>query len=200
VTLAGYYRVHAGIYDQTRWSFLFGRRALLEELGGGFAPRSILEVGCGTGTNLRFLASRFSGAELHGLDLSPHMLARARRKLSAHRDRVHLLQGTYPEDAPLLKREGRFDLVLFSYSLSMFQPDWRHALSSVRGSLLPRGRIAVVDFHDSPHGTFKAWMKVNHVRMDSRLLPALENEFSAQSGAIRPVFLGAWTYFTFIGS
>ena len=57
--MRAYYRFHAGIYDATRWSFLFGRKTLLYNLPVRTdIPQSLLEVGCGTGHNLRLLARR----------------------------------------------------------------------------------------------------------------------------------------------
>jgi ubiquinone/menaquinone biosynthesis C-methylase UbiE len=51
-SLRGYYRLHSKIYDATRWSFLFGRHRLIELVASHKTPTRILEVGCGTGTNL----------------------------------------------------------------------------------------------------------------------------------------------------
>ena len=51
--LRRYYRGHARLYDATRWSFLFGRAALIRALARvSPPPRHILEIGCGTGSNL----------------------------------------------------------------------------------------------------------------------------------------------------
>ena len=61
--LAGYYRLHSKIYDSTRWSFLHGRWALVELLAAQGRPNRILEVGCGTGTNLLHLARLFPELE-----------------------------------------------------------------------------------------------------------------------------------------
>lgn len=58
--LSRYYRWHARLYDATRWSFLFGRAALIRSIAGFRAPpRHILEIGCGTGSNLLRLARQF---------------------------------------------------------------------------------------------------------------------------------------------
>ena len=37
-----YYRLHSRIYDATRWSFLFGRAAILREVAKVASPRRIL--------------------------------------------------------------------------------------------------------------------------------------------------------------
>jgi S-adenosylmethionine-diacylgycerolhomoserine-N-methlytransferase len=49
-----YYRLHSRIYAATRWSFLFGRRAILDDIAAATTPARILEVGCGTGKRTRF--------------------------------------------------------------------------------------------------------------------------------------------------
>lgn len=60
------------------------RAALGQEVHGeanfveGFAPRSVLDAGCGTGRVGRELARR--GIEVAGVDIDPRMLATARRK------------------------------------------------------------------------------------------------------------------------
>ena len=97
--LARYYRWHARLYDATRWSFLFGRAELIRVIADHHDPSNLLEVGCGTGTNLSRLGNQFPKAALTGLDLSEDMLTRARRKTSRRDISVTLLQGCY--DRPL---------------------------------------------------------------------------------------------------
>ena len=55
-SLQRYYHFQSVIYDLTRWSFLFGRRRLVQQLITSPPPHRILEIACGTGTNLRWLA------------------------------------------------------------------------------------------------------------------------------------------------
>jgi SAM-dependent methyltransferase len=83
LAITRYYRIHARIYDLTRWSYLKGRKALLRRVAARFHPTRILEVGCGTGRNLLQLGHRFPQAELWGLDLSADMLSVAVKKLHA---------------------------------------------------------------------------------------------------------------------
>jgi S-adenosylmethionine-diacylgycerolhomoserine-N-methlytransferase len=194
--IEGYYRVHAGIYDLTRWSFLLGRESLVREAAARVAPARILEVGCGTGQNLRQLGWRFPRARLWGVDLSLDMLAVAQKKLKRLAPRVTLRQAAY--DRPVGEGPG-FDLVLFSYSLSMFNPGWEEALAAAGRDLAPGGVIAAVDFHDSGWALFKRWMSLNHVRLDGHLLAGLKSRFSNYEAAVRPAFGGLWSYFLFIG-
>ena len=195
--LARYYRWHARIYDATRWSFLFGRTALIRTLANDpNPPRNILEIGCGTGGNLLRLARQFPEAAVIGLDLSPDMLARARRKLDALQLPITLLQQRY--ERPLYP-EPVFDLIVFSYCLSMMNPDWNQALASAIRDLRPGGRLAVVDFHDTRFAGFRRWMAVNHVRMDGHLLPGLSTVYHPLTATVHKAYGGGWRYFFFIG-
>ena len=191
-----YYRLHARIYDLTRWTFLWGREALVREIAASCTPTRILEVGCGTGKNLVQLGRAFPRARLWGLDLSGDMLAMARKKLQDLAPRLTLIQAAY--DRPVGEAHP-FDLVVFSYALSMFNPGWEEALTAAHNDLAPGGAIAVVDFHDSGSTLFKRWMGLNHVRLDGHLLPGLQSRFSSHQTAIRPAFGGWWHYFRFIG-
>ena len=195
-SLERYYRVHAKTYDLTRWSFLLGREALVRQVAACSSPIRILEVGCGTGKNLLHLGRLFPHSQLWGLDLSADMLTVAQKKLHHQVHRLTLIQAAY--DQPV-EAEPPFDLVVFSYALSMFNPGWEQALAAASRDLAPQGVIAVVDFHDSGSRIFKHWMNLNHVRLDGHLLPHLKSHFSPQEWFVRPAFGGLWTYFIFIG-
>jgi S-adenosylmethionine-diacylgycerolhomoserine-N-methlytransferase len=99
--IARYYQVHAKIYDLTRWTFLWGREALMRRLAASLTPAYILEVGCGTGKHLLDLGRLFPRAHLCGVDLSASMLTQAKKKLAALADRVTLEQAAYDRPAIL---------------------------------------------------------------------------------------------------
>ncbi len=63
-TMQRYYRLQSKIYDATRWTFLFGRKRIIRELPvlEQKAALEVLEVGCGTGYNLKRLALQFPNA------------------------------------------------------------------------------------------------------------------------------------------
>lgn len=189
-SLQNYYALHSRIYDCTRWSFLFGREQILHQIARHAKPARILEVGCGTGRNLISLRRIFPNAELTGVDLSADMLRIAKRKT----DGVELIQQSY--DAPL---SGNFDMVLFSYALSMFNPGWEAALQAAKADLKPDGIIAIVDFSHTRSGLFRRWMGRNHVRMEGHLWPAAKTAFEPVVDEIRPAYMGVWQYGMFIG-
>jgi len=191
-----YYHFHARIYDATRWSFLFGRTELIQKIVSRSVPSHILEIGCGTGKNLADLAHYLPQARLVGLDISEDMLRQVRKNLNAYPSRIELLHRTY--DRPL-KADPAFDLILFSYSLSMMHKNWESVIEYARQDLKPGGLIAVVDFHDSRFGWFKHWMSMNHVRMDGHLLPRLQSSFRSLNLEVNHAYGGLWSYFLLIG-
>ncbi len=200
--LQRYYRLHAHIYDATRWSFLFGRHKIIKLAAQYAKPNRILEVGCGTGTNLLHLAKHFPTADITGVDLSSDMLAIANNKIAPQAKRVQVIEQKY--DRPLRKDDSNepadYDMVLFSYALTMFNPGWEDAIQAAYEQLKPGGIIAVVDFHHSRFAGFRRWMRVNHVRMEGHLLPALEQQFKANHNQRCAAYAGLWQYLFFIGS
>lgn len=191
----GYYRWQSMIYDATRWSFLFGRSAILKQISAVASPKRILEIGCGTGRNLAELARRFPDAQLTGVDVSADMLALTEKKLAPVADRVTLHRQRY--DAPL--QTGGFDLVLCSYALTMFNPGWQEAQSCATQDLAPGGLFGLVDFHDSRFPWFRRWMGVNHVRMEGHLRPELERLFDPVVNQVHSAYGGLWQYLIYIG-
>ncbi|MEI6712808.1 MAG: methyltransferase domain-containing protein [Verrucomicrobiota bacterium] len=192
--LENYYDLHARIYDATRWSFLFGRDDLLNHIKR--TPRRILEVGCGTGKNLIALHRRFPQASITGVDLSDSMLNVARRKCTPFSRNITLQRACY--NAPIHPDEP-FDLIVFSYALSMVNPGYAAAIEAAHADLAPGGTLAVVDFHATSTPWFERWMGVNHVRMNGQLRPLLVSQFDPQTDEIRSAYWGFWQYLVFVG-
>jgi len=197
-TIRSYYRLHAKIYQATRWSFLFGRRRIIHALSlPMMSDKTVLEVGCGTGHNLSNLAKYHPLLQMIGVDISPEMLKVASKRLQRHSRRVLFLEKPYaPGD---WKLPAKPDVVLFSYCLTMINPGWEEALQRAYDDLEEGGLIAVVDFHDSPFKFFHRWMGYNHVRMDNHLLPVLHKRFMPVQLEVDQAYGGLWSYFLFIG-
>jgi S-adenosylmethionine-diacylgycerolhomoserine-N-methlytransferase len=194
--IESYYRLHSHIYDATRWTFLFGRLAILREAAVVARPVRILEVGCGTGKNLVNLCRLFPQAEVTGVDLSATMLDVARRKTAPLGSRVRLVHGAF---GPAFQCERPVDLILFSYALSMFNPGFAEAIATAHRDLASGGHIAVVDFHDTRLALFERWMGVNHVRMNGQLEPLLTAQFEGRSHHVKAAYGGVWRYLLFVG-
>lgn len=194
-----YYRVQARLYEATRWSFLFGRRELqyLMRLSA-LNTQTLLEVGCGTGYNLHKLADQHPNMRLVGVDVSPDMLRVASAKTAPFAQRVRLVESLYAPGVDL-GLEAQPNIVLMSYCLTMINPGWESVLDRALDDLPRGGKIAVVDFHHSPVGAFRWWMRQNHVRMDGHLLPALRQRFRPVFSRVRPAYFGLWHYFLFVG-
>lgn len=92
-----------------------------------------------------------------------------------------------------------FDLILFSYCLSMIDPGWEAALDLAITDLAPGGRLVVLDFHHSPSRLFRRWMSFNHVRMEGQLLPLLREALPDHEAGTQSAFGGLWTRLTFVG-
>jgi len=98
------------------------------------APRRVVDLGCGPGTLTRLLADRWPGADVHGLDTSPEMIARAERELG----------GRLRFDVADL-REWRADdpvQVLVSNATLQWVPGHLEMLAQLVGQVAPGGWFA----------------------------------------------------------
>ncbi len=140
--LNSYYGRSRHIYDVTRKYYLFGRDRALRELEAE-AWTSLVEVGPGTGRNLRALRRERPDARLGGVEPCDEMLLHARARCPW----AALTHG-FAESADLGAVHGSApDRVLFSYCLSMVL-DPRAALARARRMVAPGGSVLVVDFAD----------------------------------------------------
>jgi demethylmenaquinone methyltransferase/2-methoxy-6-polyprenyl-1,4-benzoquinol methylase len=102
---------------------------------------SVLDVACGTGDLAGMLATRMPGARIVGLDVSPAMLQRARRKF--HGSTIHWVLG----DATALPfGDGEFDAVTIAFGLRNLSNPVAGLREMVR-VLRPGGRLVVLEFH-----------------------------------------------------
>jgi ubiquinone/menaquinone biosynthesis C-methylase UbiE len=144
---------------------LHGRRKAVERLE--LQPDSrVLEVGCGTGLNFRFMLEKLDPQRgtLVGLDFSQDMLDRAAARVARKQwTNVSLLQA----DATQLALNRQFDVIFFAYSLTMI-PNWPEALRRAYEHLAPGGRLGVLDFGKFQRWgplapVMRGWLRANHV-------------------------------------
>ena len=108
-----------------------------EQLG---QPNRILEVGCGVGAQLHFLAHRYPEAQLTGLDRSSEQLAKA----ASHLRGVELVQGQ-AESMPFA--DASFDLVCVYFVLEhVLEPS--AVIREIDRVLSPSGFVAISEVHN----------------------------------------------------
>ncbi len=151
-TFAPFYDLLSGEYPVYR----AGRTLGLELLG--LEPGAqVLDVGCGTGLNFRLLQEAIGpGGTIVGIDRSPGMLARARRKAQrAGWTNVILLEADATTMSPggirtRIAAEGGRDLsdaVLATYSLSLMR-EWESAWITMTRLVRQGACMGVVDMQE----------------------------------------------------
>ena len=142
--LRGQWDEYAPRYDRDirffeRLQFAGGREWVCEQATG-----EVLEVAIGTGRNL---ACYPADVQLTGVDLSPGMLARARRRAAEFGRAVVLREG----DAQALPfTDASFDTVVCTLGLCGF-PDERAAIAEMHRVLRPGGKLLLLDHIGSHH-------------------------------------------------
>jgi len=102
----------------------------------------VLEVSCGTGTNLPLLSESVGQDGLvAGLDISARMLRRCRNKLRRTTDQPNLLLG---DAAKLPFADGSFDAVFHHGGLAEF-PNKRAAIAEMARVARPGGKVVICD-------------------------------------------------------
>jgi demethylmenaquinone methyltransferase/2-methoxy-6-polyprenyl-1,4-benzoquinol methylase len=138
-------------YDILTWLFflpLGGEKWLRREFIDFAAPgvgEQVLDVCCGTGTLALLIAEKVNGrGRVTGVDLSPEMLSRARRK--AGRDLPVIFRTGDCEMLPF--PEGAFDRVFISLGLHEMSALVRqNALREIYRVLKPDRSLLIFDFH-----------------------------------------------------
>jgi ubiquinone/menaquinone biosynthesis C-methylase UbiE len=142
-------------YDFLVWLLLLGRerafRERLVRLARLEPGQSVLDIGCGTGS-LAIAAKLRVGPSgtVQGIDASPEMIARARRKASKAGVDVPFTDGVV-ESLPF--PDGHFDAVLSTLMLHHLPREPRQQCArEMRRVLKPGGRVLAVDFGGATGG------------------------------------------------
>lgn len=104
-------------------------------------PRSVLDVGCGTGVYLRHVFDVAPDADVVGIDLDENALATARATLHDAGDRCTLHHVRLEDFAA--ERDGAFDLVLLLQNIYYWAPDARAGVLARLRRLAPSGTVVV---------------------------------------------------------
>ncbi len=143
------YRLIAKIYDVAVEPF----QRKMREVGMAMHPprpgSEVLDVGCGTGAHLAMY--RDAGCVVHGIDLSPAMLAKASARLG---DDADLRLG----DATALPwPDGSFDLVVTQTFLhELDRPTQEAVMAEMRRVVRDDGKALVIDHRPGPSGFARA--------------------------------------------
>jgi ubiquinone/menaquinone biosynthesis C-methylase UbiE len=117
------------------------RQGLIERVGG--APRQILDLGCGTGTQTLALKKAFPHATVTGLDLSPFMLSLAEYKAHQGNLAIHWRSGL--AEATGLP-DQQFDLITAALLFHETPPTISQAILREAFRLLtPGGQLLILD-------------------------------------------------------
>lgn len=141
--LEDFYAPQAALYDGFRDRLLHGRREMLSRMR--LCPgQTIVELGGGTGQNLRFLGYPPEWFErIEVVDLCPSLLAVAGERYK-NVENVKVIAA----DATSYQPDSQVDRVYFSYALTMI-PEWEKAVDNALRMLKPGGLLGVVDFYVS---------------------------------------------------
>lgn len=117
------------------------------------APGNALDLGCGTGTNVRYLAEH--GWHVTGLDFIPGAIQQAKRKTRGLEERVTLLVADVTKLAQLAL-PGPYDLALdMGCFHSLTEAGRAGYVTGLRRWLKPRGQFLLYAFQ--PDTTHKVW-------------------------------------------
>jgi ubiquinone/menaquinone biosynthesis C-methylase UbiE len=181
----------AAAYDLLAWLALHGREAAFREhlvsLARLAPGEAVLDIGCGTGS-LAIAAKRRVGASgaVSGIDASPEMIVRARRKAAKARLDVTFSTGLVEA---LAFPDRQFDAVLSTLMLHHRPRDVkRRCAADVHRVLKPGGRLLAVDFVKSSRagkGLIRHFHRHGHVDMRDIVQLSAESGFSViESGDV----------------
>jgi demethylmenaquinone methyltransferase/2-methoxy-6-polyprenyl-1,4-benzoquinol methylase len=123
------------------------KRSQIDELGAG---DRVLYVGVGAGEDALLAARR--GAEVTGLDLSPAMLSRTRRRFAAEGLPARWLEGDLFDH----RSSEPYDAVAANFVLNVLPESWLdRALAQLGGLLRPGGKLLIADFAVPGGGCFE---------------------------------------------
>lgn len=150
------YQKVAWFYDF--WSWLTESKAInkvidLADIRNG---EKILEVACGTGVALEEILRANPEGENIGIDLSPHMLAKAKKRLSKYNQHHLTLQEVNIFDMDIDSQQ--FDLIINNFMIDLIPAEKFDEIIQIFFNLLkPGGRLVISTFAFGTKRVNKVW-------------------------------------------
>lgn len=141
------YARYAPVYDHTfGWLLSYKGRSMAAHVTN-HRPGKILEVGVGTGISLPYYRHEH---QVHGIDISPHMLERARNRV--HRKRLgNVTQLTIMDARKLQFEDETFDAVVAAYVMSVV-PEPAKVMREIERVAKPGGDVIIVNHFAADKG------------------------------------------------
>ncbi len=172
------YRVWSATYDQPGNGLFAHEEPIVHDILSGIPAGTALDAACGTGRHAGYLAAK--GHRVIGVDSSPDMLGRARRRVPEADFREGELHHIPVPD-------GHVDIVVCALALTHL-PDVRPVIAEFARVLRPGGHLVITDVHHE----LVALGSVPRVRSadgEPGLLPAYRHRASDYLGGALPLGL-----------
>ena len=141
------YERYAPVYDHTfGWLLSFRGRSMAAGLTNK-RPGKILEVGVGTGISLSYYRKEH---QVHGIDISPHMLERAQKRVRSKR-LGHVTQLEIMDARKLHYPDDHFDAVVAAYVMSVV-PEPEKVIREIERVCKPGGDVIIVNHFVAERG------------------------------------------------
>jgi len=185
---AAYYDAFAAVAEERYTSnhVLVRVREAFRRAVEPYPAATVLDLGCGPGTDLAWFAARYPGRRYAGIDVSPRMVALARVKLA---DRAVRVERGCAEDLPRVFPGEQFDLIYSFFGPLNTEPDLDRAVGALAQAVAPGG-VLVLSFVSR---TYVADSAVHLLRgRPGRAVARLANRWR---GYVPQTPLQAWLYF-----
>jgi len=148
------YKFWAPVYDKTFGVITnFGRKRAIKHINK--RKGRVLEVGVGTGLSLKHYKTHL---QISGIDVSPHMLAKARRKANKHA--MNHVEGIYEMDARTMDfPDDHFDTVVAMFLISVV-PEPERVIAEMARVCKPGGEVLIVNHFATQGGPLAAAERV----------------------------------------
>jgi SAM-dependent methyltransferase len=105
-----------------------------------YPAASVLDLGCGPGTDLAWFAARYPGRRYSGIDVSSRMVELARAKFAG--GAVHIVRGC-AEDVPRVFAGEQFDMIYSFFGPLNTEPSLERAMLALTRAVAPGGVLVL---------------------------------------------------------